>query len=95
MTCQNPECRHEFCWHCKNDWNTHGTCIFTKILIGCGIVVAPAVAALAVAVVLGVAVPLICAQPFQADKELPGRLPGKQVIKGAWKMTKKLWNEFF
>lgn len=95
MTCQNPACRHEFCWHCKKDWKTHGTCIFTKILIGAAIVVSPAVVVAAGALFISVTVPLISAQPFQADEDLPGRLPGKYVVKKAWKFTKKLWREFF
>lgn len=24
MTCRNIGCRHEFCWNCFGDWNTHG-----------------------------------------------------------------------
>lgn len=25
MTCSNPNCKHEFCWICRNDWKLHNT----------------------------------------------------------------------
>jgi len=35
MTCQNPACRHEFCWWCKGAWRGH-VCPIEQVLSAFG-----------------------------------------------------------
>lgn len=86
MTCRNPECNHEFCWHCKKKWSEHGTCVFTKVLIGCAIAVTPVVVPLVVAAALVVAAPFAAAGGISGNVALRGR----SILRTGWKLGRKI-----
>ncbi len=85
MTCRNPECNHQWCWHCKQDWSTHGTCVFTKVLLG---VMAPlivvGVGLVAVAAV-AVAAPVVAAGAFNGNV----LFKGKAIARVVWRKGRR------
>lgn len=88
MSCQN--CKHQWCWHCKRDWNTHGMCIYAKILLGGALVLSPALAVLAGAALLAVCAPLMVGQALLPTTVLPGRVSGKSIVRAVWRYGRKV-----
>jgi hypothetical protein len=89
-SCQNPECRHEFCWHCKKDWSDHETCIFTKLAVGGLIVLSPVIAVVVVAGVLTVCAPVMACNALLPNTVFPGRMSGRSIVRCCYKYGKKL-----
>jgi hypothetical protein len=85
MTCRNPECGHQWCWHCKGDWNNHGTCVFTKILLGGAVLLSPAIAAFFVAAAVAVGAPMLAVGGLTGTAIFDGRA----IIRIGYKYVRK------
>jgi len=91
MTCKNPECGYEFCWHCKKDWKKHEMCIYEKLAIGGAIAVSPVIVCVGVAAICAVVIPLCSSTPTTSNALFKGRPMGKTI----WKYGKRAWEEFY
>ncbi len=85
MTCRNPDCGHQWCWHCKGDWNTHGTCVFTKILVGGAVLLSPAIVAVALGAVVAVGAPMLAVGGVTGNALFDGRA----IIRIGYKYARK------
>lgn len=91
MTCKNPACGHQWCWHCKKDWSKHEMCVFEKLAIAGVIVVSPVLVGAAAAAAVVLAAPMMAASGLCG----PEVFDGKALVRKGWKYAKRLYNEVF
>ena len=84
-------CGHQWCWHCKKDWDKHNLCVYSKILIGGLVVVSPAILAVGVGALCVVFLPLAAVGGVAGSIVYNGKALARQI----WKLGRKVWNEFF